>query len=68
MAELVIDVDDQAAGKTLAGFGHEVERDLAGELDESIVFCFGNYENALNVGMNACTTYAYVNIGDTSDS
>lgn len=45
---------NEAARQALAGPRHEVKRDLAGELDQSVVLCFRDDQDALDMRVYAC--------------
>jgi hypothetical protein len=57
--ELSVDVDDETLAATVrALFAHEVDSEVAGELDQAVVAGFCDDEDAGEIGMDACTTWA----------
>lgn len=54
MPELVVDVDYEAALLAFALFEHEVKGEFSSEFDQTVVACFGDDENGLDVCAYAC--------------
>ena len=59
MAELRVDVDDEALSATAwALLAHTINHEIAGELDEAVVQAgFSDDENAREDGVDACTIW-----------
>ena len=61
VAELGVDVDDETLPATMwALLAHNIDDEVAGELDESVGAGFCNDQNAREVGVDVCTTWIVI--------